>query len=66
MVPSITIVNVTPQFGAYLYDRKTFTIQAIAVIVIKLFTAVNYHQSMVMQSFCVIKLYHLGNSYGIL
>ncbi len=29
--------------------------------VIKLFTAVFYHHSMVIPSFCVIKLYYLGN-----
>ncbi len=29
--------------------------------VIKLFTAVIYHHSMVIPSFCVIKLYYLGN-----
>jgi hypothetical protein len=32
LVSSITFVNVTPQFGAYLmiviYDRKTFIVQA--------------------------------------
>ncbi len=33
--------------------------------VIKLFTAVIYHHSMVIPSFCVIKLYYLGNYSGM-
>jgi hypothetical protein len=33
--------------------------------VIKLFTAVNYCHSMVIPSFCVIKLYYLGNYHGM-
>ena len=33
--------------------------------VIKLFTAVIYCHSMVIPSFCVIKLYYLGNYHGI-
>jgi hypothetical protein len=33
--------------------------------VIKLFTAVIYHDSMVIPSFCVIKLYYLGNFCGM-
>jgi hypothetical protein len=33
--------------------------------VIKLFTAVIYHHSMVIPSFCVIKLYYLGNYHGM-
>ncbi len=33
--------------------------------VIKLFTAVIYHHSMVILSFCVIKLYYLGNYGGM-
>jgi len=33
--------------------------------VIKLFTAVIYHHSMVIPSFCVIKLYYLGNYCGM-
>jgi hypothetical protein len=33
--------------------------------VIKLFTAVIYHRSTVMPSFCVIKLYYLGNYCGM-
>jgi hypothetical protein len=32
--------------------------------VIKLFTAVIYHHSTVIPSFCVIKLYYLGNYSG--
>ncbi len=31
----------------------------------KLFTAVIYHHSMVISSFCVIKLYYLGNYCGM-
>jgi hypothetical protein len=34
-------------------------------IVMKLFTAVIYHHSMVIPSFCVIKLYYLGNYCGM-
>ncbi len=33
--------------------------------VIKLFTAVIYCHSMVIPSFCVIKLYYLGNYHGM-
>jgi hypothetical protein len=33
--------------------------------VIKLFTAVSYRLSMVIPSFCVIKLYYLGNYHGM-
>ena len=33
--------------------------------VIKLFTMVIYSHSMVIQSFCVIKLYYLGNYHGM-
>ena len=33
--------------------------------VIKLFTAVIYHHSTVIPSFCVIKLYYLGNYHGM-
>ncbi len=33
--------------------------------VIKLFTAVIYCHSMVISSFCVIKLYYLGNYHGM-
>ena len=33
--------------------------------VIKLFTVVIYHHSMVIPSFCVIKLYYLGNYCGM-
>ncbi len=33
--------------------------------VIKLFTAVSYRHSMVIPSFCVIKLYYLGNYHGM-
>jgi hypothetical protein len=33
--------------------------------VIKLFTAVIYHHSMVILTFCVIKLYYLGNYCGM-
>jgi hypothetical protein len=32
---------------------------------IKLFTKVIYHHSMVIMSFCVIKLYYLGNYHGM-
>jgi hypothetical protein len=32
--------------------------------VIKLFTAVIYHHSLVILSFCVIKLYYPGNYFG--
>ncbi len=33
--------------------------------VIKVFTAVIYYHSMVIPSFCVIKLYYLGNYHGM-
>jgi hypothetical protein len=33
--------------------------------IIKLFTAVSYHHSMVIPSICVIKLYYLGNYCGM-
>ncbi len=36
-----------------------------AFIVTKLFTAVIYCHSMVTPSFCVIKLYYLGNYHGM-
>ncbi len=33
--------------------------------VIKLFSVVSYRHSMVIPSFCVIKLYYLGNYHGM-
>ena len=44
---------------------KSFIVQAPGANVIKLFTAVIYCHSMVIPSFCVIKLYYLGNYHGM-
>jgi hypothetical protein len=40
-------------------------IQAPGANVVKLFTAVIYHYSKVIPSVCVLKLYYLGNYYGM-
>jgi hypothetical protein len=45
--------------------KKVFMIQAPGANVVKLFTAVIYHHSTVIPSFCVIKLYYLGNYCGV-
>jgi hypothetical protein len=47
------------------YCRKKFKTLAPGANVIKLFTAVIYHHSMVVPSFCVIKLFNLGNYSGM-
>ncbi len=44
---------------------KSFIILAQGANVIKLLTAVIYHHSTVIPSFCVIKLYYLGNYCGM-
>ena len=44
---------------------KSFIVQAPGANVIKLFTMVIYCHSMVIPSFCVIKLYYLGNYHGM-
>jgi hypothetical protein len=44
---------------------KSFIILAPGANVIRLFTAVIYHHSTVIPSFCVIKLYYLGNYCGM-
>jgi hypothetical protein len=44
---------------------KVFITSALGPNIIKLFTAVIYHHSMVILSFCVIKQYHPGNYLGI-
>ena len=44
---------------------KSFIVQAPGANVIKLFTMVIYCHSMVIPSFCVIKLYYLGNYNGM-
>jgi hypothetical protein len=44
---------------------KSFIVLASGVNAVKLFTAVIYRHSMVIPSFCVIKLYYLSNYPGI-
>ncbi len=45
--------------------NKSFITLAPGANVIKLFTAVSYCHSMVISSFCVIKLHYLGNYHGM-
>jgi hypothetical protein len=47
------------------YDCKKFIIFSPGANVIKLFTAVIYHHSMVIMSFCVIKLNYPENYRGM-
>jgi hypothetical protein len=58
------IILPTPGFVQKLNDQF-FIVQAPGANVIKLFTAVIYCHSMVIPSFCVIKLYYLGNYHGM-
>jgi hypothetical protein len=44
---------------------KSFIVEAPGAIPIKLLTAVIYHHSTVIPSFCVIKPYYLGNYCGM-
>jgi hypothetical protein len=47
------------------YIKITFYIDTSGAKVIKLFTAVIYHHSMVMPSFCVIKICYPENYHGM-
>jgi hypothetical protein len=47
------------------YCGICFITLAPGVNVIEKFTMVIYHHSMAIPSFCVIKLYHLGNYHGM-
>jgi hypothetical protein len=46
-------------------DQSSFRCLAPGANVMKLFTEVIYHHSMLIGSFCVIKKYYLGNYCGI-
>jgi hypothetical protein len=49
----------------YITDVESFITLSPGAYVIKLFTAVIYCHSMLIPSFCVIKLYYLGNYHGM-
>jgi hypothetical protein len=58
---SVIMLNGTPRFENHKLMRITLYLETSGTNVIKLFTTVIYHHSTVIPSFCVLKLYYLGN-----